>query len=298
MAVLASSIIDRVLDQFRYRDPVLTVASAVGTSDNTVDVDDFLPNIGAGNIIQISDEYMLVTSVTGTGPMTLSVKRGWLGSIGTVTHAQNDPVYVNPRVLGTQVIDLVNESLKLMFPKLYAVDIDTLTFAGATIGYGLSADCEGVIRVDYEDDSRSKFWKETVDWVYKDNADTTDFPNGKAIMIQRSMVAGSGIRVIYKKPFTVVTAASDDLIAIAGMKDYMTDLLYYYAMARLMSLEEVDRSDATGASAHQVAQDVPAFLALRTSQWYSKRYDDLMEMARARLLIEVKSRSAATGYGS
>lgn len=298
MAVLASIIINRVLDQFKYRDPVLTVSSAVGNSDLTVDVDDFLPNIGPGNIIQINDEYMLVTSVSGTSPMTCTVKRGWLGSTGTVTHAQNDPVYINPRVLGVQVIDLINESLDLLFPKLYAVDVDTLTFSGNTIGYGLSTACKGIIRVDYNDDSASKFWKEMVDWVYKDNADTTDFPNGKAVMIQKSMVAGSGIRVMYKKAFTRIASASDDLIAVAGMSEYMTNLLFYYAMARLMSLEEVDRSDATGASAHQVAQDVPAFLALRTSQWYNKRYDDLRLEARARLLTEVKSRSAATGYGS
>lgn len=298
MAVLASSIINRVLDQFRYRDPVLTVNSAVGTSDVTVDVDDFLPNVGPGNIIQINDEYLLVTAVSGSDPMTLSVKRGWLGSTADVTHAKDDPVYVNPRVLGTQVIDLINEAMDIMYPKLYATDIDTLTFSGSTIGYGLSANCNGVIRVDYEDDSRSKFWKEIIDWVYKDNADTTDFPNGKAIMIQRAMVAGSGIRVIYRKPFTRIASSSDDLIAVAGLSEYMTNTLYYYAMARLMSLEEVDRSNVTGAAAHQRAQDVPAFLALRTAQWYNKRFEDLMSENRIRLFMDVKPRSAATGYGN
>ena len=298
MAVLANAIINRVLDQFRYRDPVLTVSSAVGTSDTTVDVDDFLPNVGPGNIIQIEDEYMLVTATSGTGPMTITVKRGWLGSTSGITHAQNLPVYVNPRVLGTQVVDLMNEALDFMYPRLYATDIETLTFSGSSIGYALPANCEGVLRVDYESDSRAKFWKELTDWVYKDNADTSDFANGKAVMIQGSMEASAGIRVVYRKPFTRIAAASDDLIAVAGMSEYMTNLLFYYPMARLMTLEEVDRADITGAAMHQRAQDVPAFLALRTAQWYQARYDDLLEQARARLIMETKPRTAATGSGS
>ena len=298
MPVLASSIINRVLDQFRYRDPVLTVSSAVGTSDVTVDVDDFMPNIGPGNIIQINDEYMLVTDTSGTGPMTLNVKRGWLSSTGGVTHAQNDPVYINPRVLGTQVLDLINESLDILYPKLYVTDVEALTFSGSSIGYGLPSNCTGVLRVDFESDSKAKFWKELIDWVYRDNADITDFPNGKALMIQGSMVAGANIRVIYRKPFTRISDSGDDLIAVAGMTEYMTNLPFYYSMSRLMSLEEIDRSDITGAAQHQRAQDVPAFLALRTSQWYQSRFNDLLDITRARLLMDTKPRTTATGYGS
>ena len=296
MAVLASAIINRVLDQFRYRDPVLTTASSATSGDTTITVNDFLPNIGPGNIIQIEDEYILVTNVSGTGPMSLTVIRAWLSSTAA-THAAGVPVYVNPRVLGTQVLELMNEALDLMYPKLYAVDTEALVFSGSTIGYGLPANCDGVLRVDYEADSRAKYWKELFDWVYKDNADSTDFTNGKAIMIQGSMEASAAIRVVYRTAFTRASTAATDLIATSGMAEYMTNLLYYYPMARLMTLEEVDRSDSTGAAAHQIAQDVPAFLALRTAQWYQARYDDLLEQARVRLIVETRPRTTATGYG-
>lgn len=296
MAVLTSSIINRVLDQFRYRDPVLTINSAVIPADSTIDVDDFLPNIGQGSIIQINEEYVLVTDYDGTGPMTLTVKRGWLNTTAG-THAQNDPVYVNPRVLGVQVIDLINECLDLMYPNLYAVDNTDLIYSGNTIGYNLPTNLNRVLRVDYESDSASSAWNELLDWDYKDNADTSVFSNGKALMVRGAMGNGAKIKVVYSKSFTRVATAADDLIAVAGLSEYMTDLLFYYAMARLLSLEEIDRSDASGAASHQIAQDVPPFLALRTSQWYDSRYADLLVKATARLKVDTKPRTAAGGYG-
>ena len=298
MAILASVIINRVLDQFRYRDPVLTVNGSISSGAVTATINDFMPAIGPGNIIQINDEYLLVTAVSGSSPMTITVIREWLNSTQPATHAVGDPVYINPRVLGVQVIEFINEALDQMYPQLYDTGVEALTFAGASIGYNLSgAGVDGIVRVDYEHDSASKDWKELKDWEYKDNADTAEFADGKALMVRVSMVNGAKIRAVYRKAFTRISAASDDLIAIAGLQEYMTDLLFYYPMSRLLSIEEIDRSDISGAAAHQRAQDVPAFLALRTSQWYQARYDDLVQTARARLLLEIKSRGASTGYG-
>ncbi len=298
MATLTSAVINRVLNKFRYKDPVLTLNGAIDTVQTDPIVNDFLPSIGVGSIVQINDEYMMVTATSGTGPMSLTVVRGWLGST-KASAADGDAVYVNPRVLGTEVFDFINECLDQLYPRIFVVDTDTsLTYSGTIIGYELPANVGFMIRVDGEMDSVAKWWKELKDIRYIPQADTTDFPNGKALMLHASMPKSNKIRVIYAKPFTRVAATSDDLEAVGGLQTYMIDLPYYYAMHKLMAIEEVDRSDSSGASSHQRAQDVPDFLALRTADWYKARYRDLLENARTRQQFEVKRGLNVGGYGT
>jgi hypothetical protein len=77
----------------------------------------------------------------------------------------------------------------------------------------------------------------------------------------------------------------------------MTDLLFYFAMNRLMVDSERGRSQMKSAQSHQRAQDTPPFLALRTGEWYQARYNERIISARSHLIREVK-RIRGTGYGS
>ena len=296
MAILASVLVDRVLRNFKYRDPFLTLNAGINNSETSVDVNDIMPNVSTGSIVLINEEYLMVTNTSGSTPMTLTVVRGWLGSTAA-THALGDPVYINPRVLVPDVLDFFNEAIGLMYPKLYAVDVDTFSFSGSIIGYGLSADVGFPLQVRYEYDPQSDLWKTAYDWSYDSKADTTDFANGKALMLHVSAEHGAGVRVIYAKPFTRIAASSDDLIAVAGLQDYMTDLLFYYTMARLMTLEEVKRQDPDTAQSHQRSTDVPDYTGLRTADWYQRRFEDLLDSYAARLTIEYPKRTG-TGYGT
>ncbi len=296
MATPVSTVINRVLNQFRYKDPVLTLSGAIDTSQTNPAINDFLPNIGAGGIIQIGNEYMLVTAVTGTSPMTLTVERGWLGSTPAIA-ADGDPVYVNPRVLGDEVLEHINECLDHMFPTIFVPDVAAFTYDASSIGYDLADTVDLVVRVDGQTDTFSKLWQELKDYRFNPQADTADFPSGKAIMLHASMAHGSKIRVVYGKPFTNVLI-TEDLETDGGLRPYMTRLPYYYAMAKLMPAQEVSRSDASGASSHQRAQDVPGFLALRTGDWFNARYKDLLESSRVRQRFEAKPGYGIGGYGT
>ena len=296
MATLVSTVINRVLNQFRYKDPVLTLSGALNNSQTDVNLNDFLPNVGSGSIIQINDEYMLVTATTGTGPLVLTVERGWLESPKT-THTDKDPVYINPRVLGDEVLEHINECLDTLFPNLFVSDVFNTTYNASNIGYDLVAAIGVIIRVDGQMDSTAKLWRELKDYRFLPQADTTDFPSGKALMLHAAMSQGSKIRVMFGKPFTNVTAAQD-LETDGGLKDYMTRLPFYYAMAKLMPIQEVIRSDSSGAASHQRAQDVPAFTALRTGDWYNARYRDLLASSRVRQQFEVKRGYGVGGWGT
>ena len=296
MASPVDTTVTRILNQFRYKDPVLPLSGAINNSQTDPAVSDYLPNIGVGSIIQVNDEYMLVTAVTGTGPMTLTVIRGWLGSTAA-SAASGDPVYVNPRVLGTEVLDYINECLDFLYPELVYPDSLVLSYDGAIIGYDLAAAVGRILRVDAEVDTTAKYWEEVKDYKFFPQANSAEFASGKAIMIHKAMKQGAIIRVLYGTPFTNVVAG-EDLETDGGLQPYMVQLPYYYAMGKIMATQEVGRSDSVGAASHQRAQDVPAMSALRTGDWYNARYRELMDKAKARQAFEVQRGYTLGPYGN
>lgn len=293
-----STKIDKVMRDFLFRDPVLTLNTALADGSGTaVLVDDVLPNIGVGSIIMIDAELMFVSAVSSTTPMTLTVVRGWLDSVAVAHNAVGLPVFVNPRVLRQDVLDFMNECLHIIFPTVYKVTTVEKVYASADIGYDLVSTLQDIIAVNVEMDADAKYWKPIGDYKFIPNANTTSFPSGKAVMVRVSLPTGALIRVTYSEPFTQIATEADDLESALGLADFMTDLPFYYAMSRLMAIEEVERSDSKSASSHQRAQDVPGFLALRTGEWYKTRYDDLLENSANRL-TEANKPTILSGYGS
>lgn len=294
MPVLVSDVITRVNEKFRYRDPVLPLAASIDNSQTSLTVNDYLPVIGLGNVIKIGNEYMLVTATSGTGPMTLTVIRGWFAST-KAAHTQDDPVY-QPRVYDGEILDFINECLDSLYPEVYAANNEELSYDGNTIGYELPLDTGFVLKVIAQNDPRAKYWQTLADWTFENDADTSDFSTGKALNLRSAAVHGANFRVIYASPFTRLTLVTEDLEADAGMDSYMTDLPYYFIMSRLMAQEEAEQTDASGAERHQRAQDVESYVALRTGDWYRARYNDKLNRVKLRQAKEYPTYSLG-GYG-
>lgn len=296
MVTLASTVINRVLKGFQERGQVDILTGDIDNNQNSLTFLGFLPNWGPGTRIEIGTETILVTAVDTT-TNTATIVRGWLDTT-PVAHLANDPIFVNPRLYRSDILELVNEAMDDMYGQdLYAFDAQELTYASGQIGYALDAGAVDILRVDAQKDANANYWDPVHDWTEMDNASSADFTNGKAIMLRAALPFGARFRVVYSKPFVPATSETDDLEAVSGIRPYMKDLPYYYAMHRLMADEERHRSQMEKAENHQRGQDTPAFLALRTGQWYQARYEERVRIARAHLMKEAK-KSKASAYGS
>lgn len=296
MATLTSTVIDRVLKKFQERGQVDVLTSGMDATQTSLEYQGFLPNWGPGTRIEIGSETMLVTS-NDADNKTAIIVRGWLGTTAD-THSSGDPIYINPRFYRSDIMELVNDCLGDLFGQhLYAVDADEFDYNAELIGYEIPTEAVEILRVDGLKDVAAKYWEPVHDWLEMDNANVADFSTGRAIMVRSALPADSSLRVVYSKPFTKVTQESDDLEAVAGLRPYMTDLPFYYAMTRMMADEERNRSSIDAAESHQRAQDTPPFLALRTAQWYQSRYNDRILVARAHQAQETQ-KSISTAYGS
>lgn len=296
MTTLASTLINRILKGFRVSDNPDILAVAMDDSQATLTYTGVLSGWGASTIAEVEGELLLVMENDATSKVA-TVVRGWLGTT-PAAHAQNTPIYLNPRMLRSDVLDLINDCLDDLFGRdLYAIDTKSVSYSSGLIGYDLDVDAIEIIRVDALKDSSSKLWEPVHDWELLDNQDPTEFASGRAIMLRASLPFGSTFRVTYAKPFTALSDESEDLEADAGLRPYMTKLPFYFAMNRLMVDSERSRSQMKSAQSHQRAQDSPPFLALRTGEWYQARYNDRIATARNHLRREVH-RVRGTGYGS
>ena len=291
----ASAVIDRVVKGFRRHDNPDLLNGDIDSSVVNVPFRGILKGWGPGGLIEIGSEIMLVVEVD-TGSQIATVIRGWLNTTAG-PHSENDPIFINPRIFRSDVLDLMNDCLEDLIGKdLYTVAAEEKAYDPALIGYSIPEDALDVLRVDGLKDSFSQYWEPIYDWLEVDNTDTADFSTGKALMLRTALPPGA-FRIIYSAAFTRIAVETDDMETQVGLRLYMTDLPFYYSMSRLMVDLERNRSQIKSAEGHQRAQDVPAFLALRTGEWYQARYEDRIRVCRSRLLKETK-RVRGTGYGS
>jgi len=291
-------VIDRALKGIRlYDQPDVLDANITTAGQTTITYLGVLSGWGVTTVAEINNELMLVTSVD-YGNKIATVVRGWLGTTAQASVTAGAPIYLNPRLMRSDFLALINECLDdLMGHDLYATDVASFVYDPISIGYNLDSSLSKVLRVDAQTDAQAGLWEPIYDWHVQDNADTTEFASSKALMLRASLPFGAKVRVVYSKPFTSLADDTEDLEANAGMQDYMTDLVYYYIMRNLMVDEERRRSQMESAQNHQRSQDSPPFLSLRTGEWYGARYLDKIRTARARLRKETAVPMGA-GYGS
>lgn len=292
---LASATIDRILKGFRVSDNPDVLQAALTNSDTSVSYTGILSGWGRSTIAEIEGELLLVLETDTTNNIA-TVVRGWLGTTAAA-HAINTPIYLNPRMMRSDILDLINDCIADLFGKdLFAVETLQIDYSGSKIGYDLDADAISILRVDAQTDSDSSLWEPIYDWELVDNA-PSEFTSGRAIMMRAALPFGASFRVVYSKPFVQLADETEDFETDALLRPYMTKLPYYFAMNRLMVDSERGRSQMKTAQSHQRAQDTPPFLALRTGEWYQARYNERIISARAHLNREVK-RVRGTGYGS
>lgn len=290
----AQTQIDRVTKGFRIRSNPDLLTVAVDADDDQISYRGILQGWAPGTRVEIDSELMLVTEVDTVNKVA-TVERGWLST--AAAHAQGAPIFLNSRITASDVLELFNDCLEDLFGlDLYRVAAVEMDYDPSAIGYELPAEAVEILRVDALKDSMAGYWEPIYDWLEVDNTNLSDFSTGRAVMMRVALPPG-GFRVIYSMPFNRISSSDDDLEVDVGLRPYMFDLLFYFAMNRLMVDLERGRSQVESAQNHQRAQDSPPFLALRTGEWYQARYLDRVRTARAHQAKEVK-KVRGTGYGS
>lgn len=247
----------------------LLAAAIASTTATTLTVTDSANGIQTGAELEIGLERMYVRSVSGT---TVTVLRGYRGTTAA-THAINSVVTVNPKAPKAAIVrELNNELASLSSPAngLFRTATIDLTWAGSTYGYNLAgvADLEDVLSVQWEGYTGNEWIPVApTEWRLGRSQDTTDFSSGLALFFD-GPVSGRAVRVVYKAPFTAVSALTDVVETVTGLPASAVDIPVLGAAAALKGWGESRRTLPEFQGDPRADEDVPPGSGMRSGAWF------------------------------
>lgn len=235
-----SSLIDEVTTSLQgfgtSNDQVVTLMGAMSNVDLTFSVDD-TESVSRG-IAEIDDEIIYISSVDSGTVYVPPWGRGYKGTTAS-THDLGTAVYVSPTWPRATVAREVNNTIKSLYPSLFAVGTDDLTATSNSYSYELPTECERVLAVEW----RYTFpdsWQTVKSWEVTHSSNTTDFPSGKALLVGDLVPSSAKIHVVYAKlPAALSTGTS--LFTESGLPASARDVVVLGTAARLIPWQDVAR---------------------------------------------------------
>lgn len=249
--------------------PSLALSGNFTSGSTTMTVSDpsgeILSNLRPETIIAVDLELFYVQNISGP---TVTVVPGYLGST-EAAHTSGALVYLNPRFSAFDIQEAINDDLNdLCSPEngLYAVNSIELSYNPATIGYDLTPSggpavtgLIDILSVQQKQPYPIGYWvpwpRNT--WTLTAQADTTAFPSGYALRLNRGGYPGMPFRITYKSQFQPFVNMTDDATTVAGLASFMYDLPPLGAMVALVAPREVKRNQIDSAPDSRRATEVP-----------------------------------------
>lgn len=253
----------RIIDQAR-RDLLAGVveernklsAAITSTTATSVSLSNDLKGIREGAVIEIGAEQMYVWSTSGA---TATVERGWDGTTAA-THAVNAIVTVKPRFPTQMLFDHLNDEITdLSSPANGLFQIKTLerAYNGSDRAIDLTSVTDLIDVFDVRWKYLSDDWPEVRRWRLMRNTNTTSFASGLALIVDEPVQA-STMRIVYKAPYTRLSAVSDDLTSVGGVQATLEDVVRMGVQLRAMVGREIKRNFTESQGDTRRAQEVGA----------------------------------------
>lgn len=201
-----------------------------------------LDGLRAGAVFEIDSELFYVWEAN-SGTKTLTVERGWNGTTAA-THSANAIITLNPRFPRSQILEALNDELQdLSSPMhgLFQVKSFDVDYNGSDLFINLPpvADILDILSIHVR--VRSDDYRQIRKFKLVRDMPTDDFSSSFAIKFEQPADNGR-LRIVYKAPFTALTAESQSLSNIAGLPLSCEDIVNLGVQIRMMAPRELKRN--------------------------------------------------------
>lgn len=267
----------------------LNQSLGIGTGDTAFTVND-ASQISRGLIEMDGAEMMQVQTVNRqTNVVTLNPwSRGWQGS-GATTHANGARIENNPVFPTIRVTEAINDTIRSVYPDLFAVGTTKFTKVSVQYQYPLPAAAEEVVSIKYQIIGPSKQYPWPKKWRFDGQADPTDFSTGKAIWVGEEITPGREIFVTYKQEPTELVNPADDFVAVTGLPETVQDVIIYGACMKLSATLDVARLLLDSVEASEKAAYVQPGSAGKVSTYFGQLYSQRMQQEARKLADRYQS---------
>lgn len=276
LAVLVEEILSNLQGFTANSDMVTSLTADITAEDTTLVLDD--PSGVSAGILEIGEELVWVRSVDETSGtvQTLPSGRGWRGT-QAVAHAAGELVSVAPAVPRGAIIREINNTLRAVYPNLFAVATSEFSYNDSTkLAWDIPAEAVCVLDVRWRDQYSN--WRTVPVWGVENSLNTTDHTTGTALRLG-GVPVGYDVQVVYGKKPVVLTSLTQEWTE-CGLDGGSKDLLVLGTIARLLPALDVSRLSVTHAAADELDQPRPLGSAVSIAKQY--RQDYLARLAEER----------------
>lgn len=216
----------------------------VGSSDNL-----------AKGLIEIDNELIWVDSFNKTtntlnvmGAPTNPIGRGFQGTTAS-PHARYAQVTLAPTFPRVSIQKAINDTIRSLYPKLFAVSSTSFTFNASQVTYPLPDDAREVLYMSWQTTGPSLEWLPIKRWRFDPLANTATFNTQKTINIYENIQPGRTIKVWYTMVPDTMDNTTDDFVDVTGLPESCQDVIVYGASYRLLSFLDAGRINLSSAEA-------------------------------------------------
>jgi hypothetical protein len=221
-----------------------TLASGLTPSTATFTVNGAVFPDGAGfqpGLAEVGDELVYVQQVNRSTGSFSGVLRGFRG-----TTAFNWPsgtlVRANPRVPRISVVRNINDTLRSLFPRLYAVSMYEFTMSGGQATYNLPANVTDVLSVQWSVPGSSQYWQPSRRWQFNPNAPTVS-GTGRQLTVWDAQVSRTVQVVVKQTPgeFDETSGTNEDYTTATGLPEWTREVVSLGAAFRAVNYMDAGR---------------------------------------------------------
>lgn len=223
----------------------------------------------AKGIIEIDDELIWIDSfdkANNTLAVAPGFGRGYLGTTAS-PHAQYAQVTLSPTFPRTSIKKAINDTVRSLYPKLFAVASTTFTFNASQVTYALPDDAREVLYMSWQTTGSSLEWLPVRKWRFDPLANVATFNTQKTINIYENIQPGRTVKVWYTMVPDTMDANTDDFVDVTGLPESCQDVVVYGACYRLLSFLDAGRINLSSAEADLNDTKIPASAGASVSKY-------------------------------
>ena len=225
----------------------------VGSSDNL-----------AKGLIEIDNELIWVESFNKTnntlnvmGAPTNPIGRGFQGTTPS-PHARYAQVTLAPTFPRVSIQKAINDTIRSLYPKLFAVSSTTFTFNASQVTYALPDDAREVLYMSWQTTGPSLEWLPIKRWRFDPLANAATFNTQKTVNIYENIQPGRTVKVWYTMVPDTMDNTTDDFVDVTGLPESSQDVIVYGASYRLLSFLDAGRINLSSAEADLNDTKIPS----------------------------------------
>jgi hypothetical protein len=252
-----SSLVDEVIMSLQgfgvEVDQVATLLNAIDGTANVLRLD--APDAITRGIVEIDDEVIYVSSALNGVATVPAWGRGFKGTAAS-SHSSGAAVFISPTYPRSVVTREVNNTIRALYPDLFAVRTYDFTADSIHAQYMMPSDMDRIMAVEWRWLAIDG-WNVLNEWELVQNAYAGDFSTGKVLALGATLGSGIKVHVTYAAPPALLANATDRFADVSGLPATCRDVVVFGAASRLLPWIDSGRLPTDTVSSDQQDQTKP-----------------------------------------